>query len=245
MILNIYIVIISYFILGGIAFYFIGRKKDKQTARKIRTKYITYFLIIHVLFFSIITKPSFFQYISLLIVFTGIGELIFLFKKQDYGQVGLFLFSLIILLIFSTGFIWFSQLNMEIVLFTFLVVSIFDAFSQITGQLMGKRKIFPKLSPEKTVEGLIGGILVATASSLLLSELAGFQSSGALILSIGIIVFAFLGDMAASFYKRRFKVKDFSRLLPGQGGFLDRFDSLIAGGALIGCLELLGILKQI
>jgi len=148
----------------------------------------------------------------------------------------------LIYLIFSTGFLYFSRLGNELVLFTFLVLSIFDAFSQISGQLLGKRKLVPSISPGKTVEGLAGGAVVAVGTSVLLMSLTGISVSGTLLLAAGITLFAFLGDLAASLFKRQFGVKDFSELLPGHGGFLDRFDSLIAGGALVALLKLTTLL---
>jgi len=119
----------------------------------------------------------------------------------------------------------------ELILFSFLVVSIFDSFSQISGQLWGKRKIMPVVSPGKTLEGLTGGAAVAIFSSVLFKGLLDIRVIYVILISAGIVLFAFTGDSSASFYKRRYGVKDFNDLIPGHGGFLDRFDSLIAGGA--------------
>src|SRR5690606_10083203 len=109
-------------------------------------------------------------------------------------------------------------LNKNLVLFTFLVLSIFDAFSQISGQLAGRRKLFPAISPGKTVEGLLGGAFTALASALLLKSLVEFSAWKILLVAAGIVLFAFAGDVAASVYKRKYNVKDFSKLLPGHGG---------------------------
>jgi phosphatidate cytidylyltransferase len=69
MILTIYIIILSYFALGGIAFYFINRKKDRETARASWLKFGVYFLVIYILFLSIAFAPQVFGYIVLLIIF--------------------------------------------------------------------------------------------------------------------------------------------------------------------------------
>ena len=230
MILTIYIIILSCFLLGGIAFYVIDRQTDRETARNNRIKYITYFFIIHLLFLSIVFETMVFQFISIGIVMTGIGELIHVFRKSGYQKKALFVFSMGIFLALSAGFIFFGHQGKGLILFTFLVLSIFDAFSQISGQLIGKTRIIPSISPNKTLEGLAGGALFAVAGSLLLKNIIGMQTIDGLLLTAGILLFAFLGDMAMSAYKRNYGVKDFSKLLPGHGGFLDRFDSLIAGG---------------
>jgi phosphatidate cytidylyltransferase len=239
MVLTIYIIILSYFALGGIAFFFINRKKNRETARASWLKFGVYFLIINGLFLSIAFAPQLFRYIVLLIIVVGAGELFYLFKKSNFKSAVFFSFSLIVYLIFSTGFYFFSQFNNKLILFTFLILSIFDAFSQISGQLLGKNKVLPRISPGKTVEGLLGGAVVAIATSFLFHSLTGKQTLHSLLLVFAIIFFAFTGDALASLFKRKYGVKDFSQLLPGHGGFLDRFDSLIAGGAVVGLIEII------
>lgn len=231
MILTIYIFILSYFILGGIGFYFINRRKEKEVARESWTKFIAYFFIIHILFFGIVINPIAFRYISYAIVGVGAFELFRLFQKRNFQNSGFFLLSMFVYVVLSIGFLIFSSLRMELILFTFLVLSIFDAFSQISGQLWGKSKIVPKISPNKTVGGTLGGSIFAILSAIFLNYIIREEWYLAVLMAAGIVLFAFLGDLAASFYKRKYNVKDYSKLIPGHGGFLDRFDSLIAGGA--------------
>lgn len=231
MIRIIYYIILIYFLLGGFGFYIINRKKEPQVARKSYTKFITYFFIINILFFSIIINPVIFRYISIIIICAGFIEIFRLFKTTGHKQKWFFLLSISIFTILSTGFFLFSGLKKELILFSFLVLSIFDSFSQITGQLWGKKKLLPEISPNKTVGGLIGGSIVAIASAFLLNNLYNATILKSFIMAIGVVIFAFGGDIAASYYKRKYNVKDYSNLIPGHGGFLDRFDSLIAGGA--------------
>lgn len=231
MIRLIYIIILIYFLIGGIGFYFINRKKASEVARKSYTKFITYFFIINILFFSITVNSVVFKYLSLVIIVAGFFELFKLFRENDYKQKGFFVLSSLIFTLLSVGFFFFSDLQKELILFAFLVLSIFDSFSQITGQLWGSTKLFPEISPKKTVGGLVGGAIIALASSLLLNDLYHGTFLKSLLIGAGVVFFAFAGDIAASFYKRKYNVKDYSNFIPGHGGFLDRFDSLIAGGA--------------
>ncbi len=240
MIITIYIIILSYFVLGGIGFYFINKTKDRQSAKNNRVKYITYFFIIHILFFAIVFNQYVFHYLSIIILIVGLGEIIKLFKQSGYARKGFFFLSVLFYMVLCAGFFNFGRLEKGLILFTFLVLSIFDAFSQISGQLIGRKKIFPSISPEKTIEGLIGGVLIALASSLFLKGLIGNNILNTLLMATGIVLFAFIGDVATSFYKRQYNVKDFSSLLPGHGGFLDRFDSLISGGAFVVIIVLSG-----
>ena len=240
MIITIYIIILSYFVLGGIGFYFINKTKDRQSAKNNRVKYITYFFIIHILFFTIVYNPNVFNYLSIVILIVGLGEIFKLFWQSGYARKGFFFLSVMFFMVFCAGFFQFGRLDKGLILFTFLILSIFDAFSQISGQLIGRKKIFPAISPEKTIEGLIGGGIIALASSLFLKGLIGTHTLNALLLATGIVLFAFIGDIATSFYKRQYNVKDFSSLLPGHGGFLDRFDSLISAGAFVFVIRLLG-----
>ena len=231
MVSTIYIIILTYFLLGSIGFYFMNRKKEPAVARKSWTKFITYFFIINLLFFSIVIDARFFSILTVVIIIFGLFELFNLFKKSGFQNKSFFTVSILVYVLLSAGFFLFGKLEKELILFSFLVLSIFDSFSQITGQLWGRRKIVPKISPNKTVGGIIGGGAIAMGSSLLLNNLYEASVLKVLFSAVGVVVFAFLGDIAASFYKRKYRVKDYSNLIPGHGGFLDRFDSLIAGGA--------------
>jgi len=239
MILKIYIIILIYFLLGGLVVHLINVKRQPESTRKNWIKFITYFIIIHVLYFSIVINTAIFHFLAVLISITSLWELVKLFRDSGFRKKKFFWLFLSLYLVFAFGFVLFSMKDKAIILFTFLVLSFFDAFSQLSGQLFGKLKIFPKISPGKTWEGLIGGAVIAILSSLLLKKLVDLPLDRMLFLSAGIVLSGLIGDLSASFYKRQYGVKDFSNLLPGHGGFLDRFDSLIAGGAFITLFELL------
>jgi phosphatidate cytidylyltransferase len=238
MILRIYFILLLLFALGGIAFFFINRHKEFQYARNNWIKYITYFFIINTLFVSIVFLPQFFRWVVLIIILTGFFEMVRLYRLSGYSNKRFYTISILLYSIFCIGFYRFSGMDSRLILFVFLILSIFDAFSQITGQLAGKTKLFPKISPAKTLEGLAGGAFFALAGSMVFRNLTGFSIKEVLLLSLLVVIGAFLGDMASSFYKRKSNVKDFSTLIPGHGGILDRFDSFIVAGAFFSFLKI-------
>jgi CDP-diglyceride synthetase len=122
------------------------------------------------------------------------------------------------------------------VAWVFLCVAAFDGFSQVTGQWLGRHALAPKISPKKTVEGLAGGLLGTALVALWLRELAGYDGVRAASLGIALGVASMVGDLSGSWIKRRAGIKDFSTILPGQGGFLDRFNSFITALATVGVL---------
>lgn len=230
--LTIYLAIISYFILGAIAFYFIGRKKSNAAKKRIWAKYFTYFFIIHTIFIAIYLGFPYFVILATAISLIGLAELIGVFRNAGQKRrYGFFIPAVMLYLAVVIPFILFSTSEKPVLYFAFVVVSVFDAFSQISGQLFGKRKLIPSISPNKTTGGLVGGALLAIVTGGLVGGLLGINIWQALLFAAIIVIFAFWGDLLASFYKRKFDVKDFGKLLPGHGGFLDRFDSLIPGGA--------------
>jgi phosphatidate cytidylyltransferase len=105
-----------------------------------------------------------------------------------------------------------------------------DSFSQLWGRLLGKRPLCPRLSPGKTVEGLVGGGLTTVAVAAALGPLL-LGHSPVPMAGLGALTAAgaVVGDLAFSWIKRRAGLKDFSSALPGHGGVLDRFDSLVVG----------------
>ena len=228
---TIYGIILLYFLLGGIGFYIINRKKRPDESRKSYVKFFTYFIIINVLFASIVLRPVIFRYLSLVIIGLGSYEIIRLYVHSGYRFGLFFSYALVVFFLFSFGFYTFSGLPYGLVLYAFLVASIFDSFSQITGQLWGHHKILPKISPSKTTGGVLGGAVIAVISGFLLRQLYETSIQNRIFLTSGIVLFAFAGDALASLYKRKYQVKDYSYMIPGHGGVMDRFDSLIACGA--------------
>lgn len=113
-----------------------------------------------------------------------------------------------------------------LVLFLVFVVEMSDVLQYIWGKTTGRHKIIPTVSPNKTWEGFIGGILSAILVSLGIRFLTPFSIAETVLVSLLITVAGFFGGAVMSAVKRDFGVKDFGSVIPGHGGMLDRVDSL-------------------
>ena len=113
-----------------------------------------------------------------------------------------------------------------LVLFLVFVVEMSDVLQYIWGKSLGRHKIIPTVSPNKTWEGFIGGIASAMLLSLAIRFLTPFSIIETLMVSLFITVAGFCGGAVMSAVKRDFGVKDFGQTIPGHGGMLDRVDSL-------------------
>lgn len=102
-----------------------------------------------------------------------------------------------------------------------------DTGAYFTGIKLGKRKLAPRISPNKTFEGALGGIGIAAAAALLFSIIVGSFSPIWLFYGLLTAVFGILGDLLESSLKRNAGIKDSGNIIPGHGGILDRFDSLL------------------
>jgi phosphatidate cytidylyltransferase len=118
-----------------------------------------------------------------------------------------------------------------LILFVVLVTAGFDVGAYFVGRAFGRRLIAPVVSPQKTLEGLIGGVVAAFGLAAVLSTLPPFNPpitfEGSLLLAGVISLLAPLGDAAESVVKRALDVKDMGSILPGHGGMLDRIDALL------------------
>ncbi|QLE00491.1 phosphatidate cytidylyltransferase [Galbibacter sp. BG1] len=110
----------------------------------------------------------------------------------------------------------------------FILIWVNDSFAYLVGRTFGKNKLFPSVSPKKTVEGFLGGLVFALIASYILylysGELNLIQWT---ILTIVVVITGSVGDLVESKFKRLAGVKDSGAILPGHGGMLDRLDSLI------------------
>ena len=183
------------------------------------------FAIILFIFYLISISEEYFLLILATIIYLLIFyECLIFFKKFFY------LIILYILISFLSFYIYFF-IFYDFYLFNILifVIIIFDSFSYFTGKIFGKIYIFKIISPKKSLEGYIGGVLFTNL--IILSFLWLFSNEVNLVFLIfmmnAIIIFSILGDLIQSFFKRKNNIKNSSTYLPGHGGFFDRFDSFI------------------
>ena len=138
-------------------------------------------------------------------------------------------FGLINISAFTSG-----TYNFKIILGILLILWANDVGAYIFGVLMGKNKLFPRISPKKTWEGTIGGGLFALLTAFGLSHFfSNLDVIHWLALAVIIAVFGSYGDLVESLLKRSLSVKDSAQSIPGHGGFLDRFDGLLLAAPFI------------
>lgn len=117
----------------------------------------------------------------------------------------------------------------QLLYYLFLIVFTFDGTAYLAGKLLGQHKIIPSISPGKTVEGFIGGYIASVIMFWIATRNESLSLSYPFVLIFVFIVccVAFVGDIFESFLKRKANIKDSGDILPGHGGFLDRFDAVI------------------
>ncbi|HEE6446713.1 TPA: phosphatidate cytidylyltransferase [Acinetobacter baumannii] len=120
----------------------------------------------------------------------------------------------------------FNGSNIWLIIWLILVVQVSDVLQYVCGKLFGKHKIAPVLSPSKTIEGLVGGVLLATGIAVLAHQLTPFTMLQAAVIGLIVCIFGFFGGLVLSAIKRDRGVKDWGHLIHGHGGMLDRMDSI-------------------
>ena len=153
------------------------------------------------------------------------------YKNTNYETKDAF-YLIGVLLFLSTAFhqvIVLRNQNVWLLLYILLISTITDIFAYLVGKLMGKKKIFPTISPNKTYAGTIGGVIFGTIIptvfyALVISNECILEVA---ITSFNLSIISVFGDLLFSKIKRENNIKDFSDLIPGHGGILDRFDSFI------------------
>ena len=209
------------------------REKEKKFPNWI--KFFAYLLII---FSSVLTYDQ--NVFSYTMSYQLIAFIILIFllpilmkdKSKDYNiNDALYLVSALLFINISFNLITVVRnYDLNYLIYLLLITVITDTFAFITGMYIGKTKLSPSISPNKTIEGFIGGALMGTfvSTTFYYTVIDPNISLVMLILTTCFLsVVGQLGDLVFSSIKRTYKVKDFSNLIPGHGGILDRFDSLI------------------
>lgn len=125
--------------------------------------------------------------------------------------------------------------NWEPVLGSFIFLWISDSGAYVVGRAFGRTKLFERISPKKTLEGSIGGVVLTLVVGYFLvpTYLTSLSAINWLVIALLVSVSGIFGDLIESLLKRSFEKKDSGRILPGHGGVLDRFDSFILAAPLV------------
>ena len=161
-------------------------------------------------------------YLILFIYFLIILEIFLYFKKYKIIPIIYITFSLICF--FSIDF---KELNILDFNLLIIIIITFDIFSYFFGKAIGKTKLI-NISPKKTIEGLVGGIIVSSLFAIIFSFYFEILINIELFMYIVLVIFSSLsGDLIESYFKRKNDLKNSSNIIPGHGGVFDRFDSFL------------------
>lgn len=141
-------------------------------------------------------------------------------------------FSIMATLYIGMGFLYFIEIRdtgLIYIFYSLFIVWATDSGAYFIGRAIGKNKLWPEISPNKTVEGFFGGIVCAIIVAVLFVIFSPIETSVVklLVVTVFLSVFGQVGDLVESALKRHYNVKDSGNILPGHGGILDRFDSLL------------------
>lgn len=184
-----------------------------------------------------VPSRTIFEYVGVILfltIFCSFAWILLAKKEEIISHLGKIFLSVIYIVI---PFVLMAQipfLNTDFkyasttILGVFILIWSGDTFAYLIGKNFGKTKLLKRISPNKTVEGFIGGMIATLVASYFISQYFDtFSTQQWFIIAILVSIFGVLGDLIESMFKRQAGVKDSSNLIPGHGGFLDRFDSVI------------------
>ena len=170
----------------------------------------------------------------------SLKALFFLFEKKDIHL------SLASKYLYLVGYIIFPFLlitrlplvenvfNPKVIIGLFILIWINDTMAYVVGKSIGKRKLFERVSPKKTIEGFLGGLIFAVFGSVIIAQYYIFQPVLIwIIIALIVGILGTVGDLIESKFKRIAGVKDSGKIMPGHGGILDRLDSIIFAGPFV------------
>lgn len=211
------------FLIATLSFY--------EIIKTLKLKYRDYVFLVTALFIAFtqyaIVKSSLVLTLTGILVYSILSFVVYLFNDNlnlDFPKNLVFSFFYIVVpmgLFMNLGFtgkLW----------FVFMISWGTDTFAYIFGITLGRNKLCPKISPKKTVEGSLGGVFGSILMCLIVNRIL-FNDSVILIIMLAAFgsILAQVGDLFASRIKREFNIKDFSNLIMGHGGVLDRYDSIL------------------
>lgn len=199
---------------------------------------LSYFIFSVLFFIGLIYPSEFIQFIDLslskgdILLLLGIFLLsltVFTKNKFTFNDAGFLLLSTMYIGLSFNYLIDVRFSGLNYLLFILFIIWSTDSGAYFFGKAFGKKKLWPEISPNKTVGGAIGGIIAAVIVSIIFHLVYPFDFSILTIILYALLISIVgqVGDLVASAFKRHYNIKDAGKLFPGHGGVLDRLDSLI------------------
>ena len=230
-----YLYKISVLALGVLALYELIHAKEAKKKVPLLMKLFTILMFVFELITNFSNETFTFMLSSKYVIFLIIGLFLGLIAYEDEKIYSIedacYLIVVNIFLLVSFGlFLSIRSYNIYYLIIILLITFVSDTFALITGSLIGKHSLCPKISPCKTVEGLVGGLLFCIAICVP-TYITLFNYNGkiiVLILFISVLsILSTFGDLVFSSIKRYYDIKDYGKIMPGHGGAMDRLDSLL------------------
>ena len=185
-------------------------------------------------FIYLINDPDIVKILMVLTISVDLALLVYLFSKQKTYLSTLQKYLIAIFYI-GGGCIFLTMIPYKneqfaklLIMGIFILIWVNDSFAYLVGKTIGRQKLFPRISPKKTIEGSLGGLIFALIAAYVMSIYEPIITMKQwIILAIVIVIMGNLGDLLESKFKRMAGVKDSGAILPGHGGILDRLDSLV------------------
>ncbi len=208
-----------------------------EFSKMIQLKGFASYILFGLLFFLMLKRQDSYAVTGILII-TLLSSVFLIYQliskksitfSDDRSKLGLtiryliFSFIFLVILPFYKG-----GYNPNILIGILVIIWVNDSFAFLVGKNFGKKKLFVSVSPKKTIEGFIGGIVFALLSSYIISKyITDFTLINWLVIATIVSVLGTIGDLVESKFKRQANIKDSGNIMPGHGGMLDRLDSLL------------------
>ena len=210
--------------------------KEDDRDLKIITVIVALLFFVVSVSFRIYTYSHVFQ-----MMFLFVPLLIALFsKKYSFEKISVSCWTAMFFVAFPCALMM-KRYDVYDLIIIFCLIWINDIFAYLTGMAIGKHKLFERISPKKTIEGSLGGLVMTVVTAYLVNHYwLNFWSTWEMIgLAVVVVVFGSLGDLCESMMKRQAGVKDSGNVIPGHGGILDRFDATFLAVPYVYCYLML------
>jgi phosphatidate cytidylyltransferase len=230
-------------VLGGMGVAIVNLDADEDAIRRRCIRYYSHIIATLVIIITIFT--SLFPILTILIILAGYYEVIRAVFRYKNRNLPLLISSVAGFTLIAAGFLFFSFVFNPYFLFSiYLQVLMFDIFSQVTIFLLKKAGLSKNGNSTKTVESVSGGFLFCVITAVIVSGMMNVSFMVSLFIGVLTATTVVTGDLLDNWFKRKMHIRYYSKLLPGQGGFLDRFDSYMVAGLVYYCLSIT-VLKEL